>query len=351
MTKRRTRPRYLIKRKRADGAIAYYWDHRRRPGTKRLSDDPTEAWQQAELLNEQMDLEAAGLAAKNKRLTPLPGTIAHLIDEYRASSDFQDLAAKTRKGYEAHLTWLRDGFGDLIPAEIDARFIQKLKTKMRATPYQANARVAVIRLLYSFGRRHGLAPDVNPAAGFRRVKVKPRHQVWTADEIARFLASARPSMRLAFLLGLFTLQREGDLIRLPWSAYDGLRIELRQQKTGKLISARAHSELKTTLDATSRKATTILVSEATGRPYDEHHFRHVFGREREAAGIRTELQFRDLRRTGAVILGRRGESTLRISALGGWSISQTAKILETYVPLDAEMADAAVASFEESNVF
>jgi integrase len=39
-------------------------------------------------------------------------------------------------------------------------------------------------------------------------------------------------MDLPLLLALWTGQRQGDLLRLPWSAYDGEHIRLRQSKTG-----------------------------------------------------------------------------------------------------------------------
>jgi hypothetical protein len=174
--------------------------------------------------------------------------------------------------------------------------------------------------------------------------------VWSAGELGAFLQGARPSMRLAVMLGLYTLQREGDLITLPWHAYDGQRFELRQGKTGKLVSARAHLELRSALAEMPKRAVTILVNEASGQPYTEGQFRHAFAHDRGKAGVRPAVQFRDLRRTGAVILARRGETLQAIAALGGWSIGRTAKILETYIPLDAEMADRAVARFEAGNV-
>ena len=37
------------------------------------------------------------------------------------------------------------------------------------------------------------------------------------------------------MLALWTGQRQGDLLRLPWSAYDGNHIRLRQSKTGRRI--------------------------------------------------------------------------------------------------------------------
>jgi hypothetical protein len=34
------------------------------------------------------------------------------------------------------------------------------------------------------------------------------------------------------LLAINTGQRQGDLLRLPWSTYNGAEIKLRQRKTG-----------------------------------------------------------------------------------------------------------------------
>jgi hypothetical protein len=39
-------------------------------------------------------------------------------------------------------------------------------------------------------------------------------------------------LHLPLLLALWTGQRQGDLLRLPWSAYDGEHVRLRQSKTG-----------------------------------------------------------------------------------------------------------------------
>ena len=55
-------------------------------------------------------------------------------------------------------------------------------------------------------------------------------KIWDDEEVARFLRTAPPYLRLAMLLAINTGQRQGDLLRLPWSAYDGKHIKLRQKK-------------------------------------------------------------------------------------------------------------------------
>ena len=43
------------------------------------------------------------------------------------------------------------------------------------------------------------------------------------NNIAFLLAVASPQIHLAFMLAIWTGQRQGDLLRLPWSAYDGVK--------------------------------------------------------------------------------------------------------------------------------
>ena len=45
--------------------------------------------------------------------------------------------------------------------------------------------------------------------------------IWLPDQIALFESVASFELKLALTLALHTGQREGDLLKLPWSAYDG----------------------------------------------------------------------------------------------------------------------------------
>ena len=67
--------------------------------------------------------------------------------------------------------------------------------------------------------------DINPAARPRMFSVQPRDQVWTHEQERRFVEKAHecglPSIALAMALGVYTAQRQGDILTMPWSAYDG----------------------------------------------------------------------------------------------------------------------------------
>ncbi|WP_346016959.1 hypothetical protein [Methylobacterium sp. GC_Met_2] len=48
------------------------------------------------------------------------------------------------------------------------------------------------------------------------------------EHVAAFAEAATPEIWLAMMLALHTGQRQGDLLALPWSAWDGRAITLRQ---------------------------------------------------------------------------------------------------------------------------
>jgi integrase len=102
---------------------------------------------------------------------------------------------------------------------------------------------------------------VNPCERGGRVYHGTRvDSVWTEDQEAAFLATAAPHLHLPLLLGLWTGQRQGDLLRLTWKAYDGQDIRLKQSKTGARVVIPVGVPLKDMLDATLRKSPIILVN-------------------------------------------------------------------------------------------
>jgi hypothetical protein len=82
------------------------------------------------------------------------------------------------------------------------------------------------------GARFGCS-TARSIATFREWLYRPDRvdNIWTLEHEAAFFKSAPAHLHLPLLLGLWTGQREGDFLRLPWSAYDGKVIRLRPRKT------------------------------------------------------------------------------------------------------------------------
>jgi integrase len=123
-------------------------------------------------------------------------------------------------------------------------------------------------------------------------------KLWTDDHIKQFFEGAPKHLHLPLMLALWTGQRQGDLLRLPWSAYHGERIRLRQRKgkrgKGRRVTIRVGAPLKAALDTAPRVATVILTT-SNDTAWTEGGFRASWGKACEKAGIPHDLTFHDIR--------------------------------------------------------
>jgi integrase len=142
----------------------------------------------------------------------------------------------------------------------------------------------------------------NPCArGGRLYRGSRVDKIWTADDEAAFLKSAPAHFHLPLLLALWTGQRQGDLLRLPWSAYDGTHIRLRRGKTGARVVLPVGAPLKAGLDAAQKHGPLILVN-SLRRPWTSYGFQASWRIAATKAGI-VGVTFHDLRGTAVTRLG------------------------------------------------
>jgi integrase len=209
---------------------------------------------------------------------------------------------------------------------------------------------AVLKRVADIAIRRGLI-DRNPASRLDLEGSNRRDQLWSSDDIDRFLAACDgkrygDAIALGVKLMLYTAQRPGDVRSMTWAQYNGDTITIRQQKTGKLLEVPCHEVLREALDQAKSRATgTVIVARQDGRPFTEAVWRCAFNEIRDKVGF-DHLQARDLRRTAVVNLARAGATVPQIAAVTGHSIDRTASILEVYLPRDTHMARAAIIRLE-----
>jgi integrase len=119
-------------------------------------------------------------------------------------------------------------------------------------------------------------------------------------EIAALLSVASPEIAFTLVLALLTGRRQGDLLRLPSSAYDGSYLRLRQSKTGRRIAMPAGMPLKVSLDSAERRGPLILTN-SYGRPWTSDGFRTSWSKAFARAGV-SGATFYDLRGSAVVRL-------------------------------------------------
>ena len=132
------------------------------------------------------------------------------------------------------------------------------------------------------------------------------------------------------LLALWTGQRQGDLLRLTWSAYDGKHIRLRQSKTGVRVQVPVGAPLKAALDAATKtkRSPTILLN-SDGRPWTPDGFRASWGKAADKAGI-VAVTFNDLRGTAVTRLALFSCTEAEIATITGHSLRDVRSILDAH---------------------
>ena len=257
--------------------------------------------------------------AVGSRRLPAQGKLFTLIDEFRASSEYSSLSDATKRAYTAYLRMIEAEFGNmpieaLSDPEVRGEF-KRWRDGMADTPRKADYAWTTLARVLSVAHDRGRIP-VNPCQrGGQLYEADRTEKVWTEDDIARLLAVASPNFAMAALLALWTGQRQGDLLRLPWSAYDGKYVRLRQSKTGRRVTIPVSKHLKTILDNADRISTQMLTN-AHGRPWTSDGFRASWKKLCVKAGIKG-LTFHDLRGSAVVRLALANATVPQIATFTG----------------------------------
>jgi integrase len=311
-------------------------------------------------LAEALAIKAAGpIANSNEPRATAGKTLEWLIDLYLDSPEFRKRKERTQRDYRKLLA--------AVPTEHRQMPIIALGVKNRArgiflrwrdqlakkSDRQADYAWVVLNIVLNFATTRGEI-EFNPCArsGVEKLySTSRKHKVWTEGQMAAFRAAASPELSLAMALAFWTLQRQGDLLRLPWTAYDGDVIALTQGKTDVDIVVPVAAPLRAILDATPRKDELMLVNQS-GEPWTPDGFRVMWRKTCIKAGVPSSrkggVTFHDLRGTAASRMGRAGCTTIEIASITGHGLESGTKrsSLAGYVNLDLSVARAAMAKFE-----
>jgi integrase len=286
-----------------------------------------------------------------KKVTPPRGTLLNLLQQYQVSEDSRLLATSTRRSYIRLIARIEKDLGDFpISALTDRRtrgIFLAWRDKIAAVGRrEADYAWTVLARVLSWSLNRGLI-GTNPCErGGRLYRGGGRaEKIWTAADEAAFLQSAPTHLHLPLLLALWTGQRQGDLLRLPWSAYDGARIRLRQSKTGRRIEIKVGAPLKAALDA-ALKRSTIILTNSDGKPWTSDGFRASWRKACKAATV-SGVTFHDLRGTAVTRLALADCTEAEIAAITGLSLRSVRTILDThYLSRDPALGDSAITKLE-----
>lgn len=367
----------VVRKKRSDGSVTEYFYDR---ATRKFLGHTREA--ALERLSFQDPLTEAGI---------VPSSISALIVDYLSDEDAQGrLRESTRRLYRGYLDRMREDWGDIPARAITRQEVLAIKKRMRGTPRKANQILSLLQILLARAKEQGIVTE-NVAERFGRLHIASRVQIWGYEMEDEFMARARPSLQLAYMLLLYTVQRPGDVLTMDASRISEregrLFIALRQSKTGTLLDVPVHERLagllRKRLNQIDQEAAAqsgkivarigkpspkLLVPSPTGKQWARRNFSRawdqVMARMGRAAArklfqeglskeeVREQLaenhrQRRDLRRTGIVRLAEAGATTPQIASISGHGIDYCQRIIDTYLPRRTEVAVAGMQLWEQ----
>lgn len=323
----------------ADGTMQTYWYAWR--GGPKLPGNPGDA-----------EFMAAYNAAITQRHAPNAGTLQTIIDGYQQSDDFRSLADRTRSDYIAKIKLIEAEYGTLPLRALGEKgmrgeFMDWRDNLALTSRRQADYAWTVLARILSWALDREKI-DANPCKkGGRLYSGNRADFVWSLEDEEAFLEKAPRHLHLPLTMALWTGQRQGDLLRLTWTAYDGQKIRLRQSKTGARVVIPVGRPLKAALDAAKQnmKGPVILLNSG-GRPWTEDGFRSSWGKAKVSAGVKG-VTFNDLRGTAVTRLALAGCTEAEIAAITGHSLRDVRTILDAhYLHRDPKLAENAITKLE-----
>jgi len=383
------RIRFLCSQQLADGSIKYHWKpspRLRRIGWQNhdLGKDLAAATAAAIELNQQLDASLAQPSATGGAARPRYASLGEVVRAYRASDDFRDLKTGSQKLYGQYLnrieTWAEDGRTAIV--HITPDMVQDYRDVILSGPRLNTAinHLKVLRLFFNWARKKRYISS-DPATDLDIPATPSRTRILDLAAVDALKASATalgwPGIALAIDLGLWTVQRQGDLLGLPETAFraidnidpadaamlagqDGIvrGFRLRQTKTGVWIDAPLPPALHGAVQASLKDSSWVIPmdGDAAKRRYAQGTFQKRWRKVRDhardtaaAAGndwLTAELaniKFHDLRRTGMCMYGDLGVPVHLITALSGHAVLGKKTVLDTYMPGNTRAACAGVA--------
>jgi integrase len=293
------------------------------------------------------------VAERVKKPAPPAATVKDLIDKFKASTDFTGKSEDTRRNYNLYLALIEAKFGTMpIAALEDPRCrgdFKEWRDSFSAKPRKADYIWQTLARVFSHAKDNGRIKTNPCERGGRLYSSDRAEKVWSDAQLDTVLKVAPKHMILPIVLAEWTGQREGDLLDLPWAAYDGKYIRLKQNKTGRRVEIPVGAPLKAILDGMTRTDGTILLTHRGKRKWTSDGFRSSWDKLMERAGMAdVDLHFHDLRGTAVTRLAVAGCTIPEIAAITGHSPDEAAKILDAhYLGRDKRLADGAIEKLEK----
>jgi integrase len=256
--------------------------------------------------------------AYKKPRKSLGDTVGELITSWEGSPEWRALADSTKAGYATYLRPLI-GMERVRIKDVSRRELIAIRNAIAAERGNgaATAFVRTTSALFGWAIEAGHI-DYSPMIKVKRLP-GGHLPAWSAADVEMALPALPEHLRRPIILALYTGQRRGDLIRMPWSAYDGTRIKLVQEKTDAPLTIAVPEELRAELDAWRASASaTLILTNKFGRPWKASNLSKQLGDAlTEIDGFPPHRNIHGLRKLAAANLAQAGCTLHEIASITG----------------------------------
>lgn len=274
-----------------------------------------------------------------------PGkTVGDLLKAWGDSPNWSRLAENTKKQYATYSTHL------LAIESVPVKKVDRASLlDLRDAVIKSRGNGAGVAFARATSAAFGWAVDRgwidhSPATRMQRDIEKGHLPAWTEEDVALALDNLPEHLRRPIILALYTGQRRGDIIAMPWSAYDGAKIRVIPEKTKRHVKSQtlvipAPAELRAALEVWKSEATQpIILTNKFGKPWRQgsNLSKQLGDALSKIDGFPAKHNIHGLRKLAATQLAEAGCSTTEIAAITG---HQTLSMIQLYTrSVDQELA-------------
>jgi site-specific recombinase XerD len=250
------------------------------------------------------------------------GSVAWLVDKYKASGKFLSAAESTRYFRGNFLKQMVTAVGEKPASKITKKVIQNSMEARSATPHHANNMLIAVSQMFEWAVENDYVAE-NPCAEVKAFSTPKSdgHHTWTVEQVTiyRDHHPVGTRARLAIDLLLFTGLRRSDIIKVGRQHIKEGLLTFRTRKTKAVVYIPIFPELRASIDATPTHDLTFLTAER-GQPFKTpESFGARFRIWCDEAGLPSICTPHGIRKAGATIAANDGASAQELMAMYGWS--------------------------------
>jgi integrase len=263
--------------------------------------------------------KAFAYSHETENMAKIPtGSVKDVIERYKRTPDFMQLAPETTRTYRNLLRRIEEGYGKELFRAFTPQVIRQIIAGFHDKPDVGNRILSMFTILSRCALEAGLISSM-PTRDVRKLKTQTKgFYTWQETDIDVFEAahSEDTRARLALHLLLYTAQRRSDIVEMGFKDIRDGMIYVQQSKTKNRLSIPIHPTLQAAIDKTAPASETFLTTKYGGK-FEPASFTNWFRKCCKEAGLSDECSPHGLRKAAARRLAEAGCTVHQIMSITG----------------------------------